>query len=122
MEETQEERDEAAEKLRMKHASKARTLEDRIRRARQKIEKEKEEASQEKLNTMISLGATLLSAFTGRKKLSASTLGRATTALRGAGRSSGRGGDVERAEESAEALVEELAELNRELVRLLDSE
>ena len=110
-----EERDAAAEKLRKKHASKARTLEDRIRRARQKIEKEKEEASQEKLNTMISLGATLLSAFTGRKKLSASTLGRATTALRGAGRSSGRGGDVERAEESAEALVEELTELNREL-------
>jgi len=53
----------------------------------------------------------LLGAFVGRKAVSATTLGRATTAARGAGRSAKEARDVSRAEESVEALRAELAAL-----------
>ncbi len=110
-----EERDERIEKLRKKHASKVSKLEERIRKAKQAVEREQEQASGQKLQTAISVGATLLAAFTGKKALSYSTLSRATTAARGASRSSKEKQDVERARETVEALTEDLEELSREL-------
>ncbi len=110
-----EERDAQVEKLRKRFASKARTLEERVRRARQKVEKEKEQAKQQKLKTALSMGMTLLSAFTGRKRLSATTLSRAQSAMRGVGRSAGEAQDIEQAEDTVEALTLQLEELNHEL-------
>ncbi len=115
-----EARDEEVDKLRKRHASKAKTLEDRLLRAKQKVEREQTQASQQKLQTAISIGATLLGALTGRKALSTSTLGRATTALRGAGRSSSEAADVARAQESVEALTEQIEALNAELETEID--
>ncbi len=115
-----EERDERIEKLRKKHASKAATLEERIRKAQQAVEREREQASGQKLQTAISVGATLLAAFTGKKSLSYSTLSRATTAARGASRSSKEKQDVKRAEETVEALTAKLEELNAELQEEVD--
>jgi len=58
---------------------------------------EAEQAKQQKIQTAISMGATLLGAFVGRKAISYSTLGRATTTLRGAGRTLKETQDIERA-------------------------
>jgi len=74
-----EQRDEATEKLRQKYASKMATLEEQARRAQQAVEREAEQAKQQKMQTAVSVGATLLSAFVGRKAISYSSLGRATT-------------------------------------------
>ena len=109
-----EKRDEAVEKLRRKYAPKSEQLEDRKRRAEQAVEREREQAKGQKLQTAISIGATLLSSFMGRKRVSMSTLGRATTAVRGAGRSMKEADDVDRAEDNVEALDQKLADLDAE--------
>ena len=66
------------------------------------------------MQTAISFGATLLSSFMGRKRMSMSTLGRATTAVRGVGRSMKESEDVGRAEENVTALMQQLADLEAE--------
>ena len=115
-----ERRDEETQKLRKKFASKIATLEERIRRAKQAVEREREQARSHKLSAAISIGATLLSAFTGRKKLSYTTLSRAGTAVRGLGSSSKEKQDVLRAAETVDALLEGLEELNAELEEEID--
>lgn len=109
-----ERRDEAVEKLRKKYAPKFTTLEERRRKASQVIEREAEQAKSQKMQTAISFGATLLSSVLGRKSLSFSTLGRATTAARGVSRSMKESQDVGRAEENLAAVDQQLAELNDE--------
>jgi hypothetical protein len=107
-----EQRDQATEALRAKYTPKREALEERVRKAQQAMDREKEQAQGAKLQAAISFGATLLGAFTGRKKLSATTLGRATTAVRGVGRSLDQAGDVGRAEDSVEALAQKVKELD----------
>jgi hypothetical protein len=73
----------------------------------------------QKLQTVVSFGATLLGALMGRKAVSATTLGRATTAARGVGRSVKEAEDVARAKErrrEAEAALQEMeAELKQDI-------
>ena len=109
-----ESRDAETEKLRKKYAPKFSALEDRIRRAQQTVEREAEQAKQHKLQTAISFGATLLSAFLGRKAVSGTSMGKATTAVRGLSRSMKETQDVERASENVEALTQQLAALETE--------
>jgi hypothetical protein len=107
-----ERRDEAVESLRQKYAPRIAALEDRARRALQAVDREAEQAKNQKLQTAISFGATLLSSFMGRKLVSLTTLGRATTAARGVSRSMKESDDVDRAQESVEAIDQKLADLN----------
>jgi hypothetical protein len=109
-----ERRDEAAEQLRTKYAPKLSSLQDRLRRAEQAVEREEQQAEQQKAQTVISVGSTILGAFVGRKALSATTLGRATTAARGVSRSMKEKEDISRAEESVKALQDQLADLEEE--------
>jgi len=113
-----EERDRQIERLRQKYVPKIATLQDRIRRAEQAVGREKAQATQQKISTAISFGATLLSALTGRKTVSQSSLGRAATTARGAGRTMKEAQDVARAEENVEELTKQLADLQA----LLDQE
>ncbi|MGH7908625.1 MAG: ATP-binding protein [Thermodesulfobacteriota bacterium] len=108
---SREERDQLVERLRQKYAPKIAALEERIRRAEQAIVREEEQAKQQKLQTAISFGTTLLGAFLGKKRVSVSTLGRATTAVRGVGRTMKEAQDIDRAEVALEVLKNQLAEL-----------
>ena len=112
-----EKRDQQVERLRQKYAPRIAALQDRIRRAEQAVEREKAQAAQQKLSTAISFGATLLSALTGRKAVSQSTLGRAATTARGASRTMKEGQDVARAVENVEAISKKLEELQALLDR-----
>jgi hypothetical protein len=67
------------------------------------------------MQTAISFGATLLSGLLGRKGVSLTTMGRATTAARGVSRSMKESADVARAGETVEAVTKQLQELNAEL-------
>ncbi|HEU4767246.1 MAG TPA: hypothetical protein VFS77_07715, partial [Pyrinomonadaceae bacterium] len=109
-----EKRDQAVEKLRRKYAPKFEQLEERKRRAEQALQREQEQAKGQKYQTAISVGATLLSSFLGRKRVGMSTLGRATTAARGASRSMKEADDVTRAEENVAAVAQKLADLDAE--------
>jgi hypothetical protein len=110
-----EKRDAQVEKLRQKYAPKLATLQAQKQRAVQRIERERGQASQQKLQTAISVGATILGAFLGRKAVSSTSVGRATTAARSASRIGREAQDVARAEDSAEAIDQRLADLNKEL-------
>lgn len=110
-----EERDRRVEALRKKYAPKVAVLEDRIRRAQQTVERETQQAQQAKMQAAVSFGATLLGAFLGRKAVSAATLGRATTAVRGVGRSMKEFQDIVRAGETVEAMQQQLADLEAQL-------
>jgi hypothetical protein len=104
-------RDEQVSKLRKKYESKFSRLDERIRKAEQAVGREQDDVRSAKMQTAVSLGATLLSAFLGRKATSLSSVGRATTTLRGAGRTSRSKRDVERAVETLEALRKQREEL-----------
>jgi hypothetical protein len=107
-------RDEAVEALRRKYAAKQATLAERLRRAEAGVARESEQASQQKLQTALSFGATIMGALLGRKAVSAGTLGRATTAARGVGRSMKETSDVKRASETADAVRAQLRELDEQ--------
>ena len=109
-----EQRDQATEQLRKKYAPKLAALEARIGRAEQAKAKQAEQARSQHLQTAISIGATLLGAFMGRKTISASTVEKAATAARKAGRSIQEAKDVGLAEENVEVLRKQLAELESE--------
>ncbi len=106
-----ETRDKAVEALRQKYASKIATLEDRIRRAELAKEKQQTESRASQVQAAISVGASILGAFMGRKTISASNIGRATTAIRSAGRVMKEAKDVGVAEENVAALQQQLADL-----------
>ena len=106
-----EERDRAAEKLRSKFAPKSAVLEERLRRAQQQLAKEELEAKEAKVTSFLSIGASLLGAFTGRKALSSTNVSRMASGARSVGRSLKQGEDVGRAQENIEALRGELQEI-----------
>jgi len=110
-----ENRDAAADTLRQKYAPKIAALQTRLARAEATVQKEKEQASQAKMQTFISAGSALLGAFLGRKKLSAANIGRAATTARGVSRSMKEGTDVASAEQNVEAIRQQLAELETDI-------
>src|SRR6185436_1341540 len=89
-----EARDAEVESVRRKFAEKRARLEEKMRRAEQSVQRESEQASQAKLQTAVSVGATIFGALLGRKSISTSTLGRATTAARGIGRATKESDDI----------------------------
>lgn len=106
-----EQRDDAVEQLRRKYAPKIATMQERLRKAEQRVEKEKAQASQAGLQTVFSIGATLLGAFTGRKIISSSTVSKVSSAARKAGQAMEQSKDVGQAAETVEAIQQQLAEL-----------
>ena len=107
-----EERDVKIEALREKYASKLATLQERKRKAEQAVEKQAEQAKKAKLDTALSVGATLLGAFTGRKVVSQSNISKAKSAMRGFSKSADEGQDVKRALETVQAIDSQIADLN----------
>jgi hypothetical protein len=106
-----ETRDKAVEALRQKYALKIGTLQERIRRAELAKEKQQTGSRVSQMQAAISVGASILGAFMGRKTISASNIGRATTAIRSAGRVIKESKDVGLAEENVAALQQQLADL-----------
>jgi hypothetical protein len=109
-----EKRDEAVEALRRKVAPKLATLQDRVARAEDKVQREQAQLSQQKMNTAVSVGAGILGALFGRKAVSVGTIGRASSAARSASRIGRESQDVARADESLEVVRQRLADLQAE--------
>jgi len=106
-----EARDKQSDSLRQKYAPKIAALQDRIRRAGQMVERQQAESRSSQMQAAISVGASILGAFLGRKTISATNIGRATTAVRGAERAIKESKDVGQAEENVSALQQQLAGL-----------
>jgi hypothetical protein len=109
-----ERRDAALEKLRARYAPKLARAEQRVRSRSDELERQRSQRTSEVVGTAISVGATVLGALFGRKLGGTGTVGRATTAARGATRSAREHGDVARASEALAAAEAELRALDAE--------
>jgi len=116
-----ENRDEWTTKLRDKYASRISALESKIRTAEDRIARESHQASQQKVQTAISIGTTILGAFLGRKAVNRTTLNRAGTAMRNASRTQKEAADVGRARENLEILQQELDDLQNRFKEEVDA-
>lgn len=112
--EARERRDLEMDKLRTRYAPKVRRLEERIRTAEDRIARERAQYDSQKMQTAISMGATVLGAMFGRKISSRANVGRAASAARGVSRIGRERDDVARAEAGAETLRDDLSALERE--------
>lgn len=115
-----ENRDLTVEKLRKKYEKRFTTLKDRLLRAEHAIDRESEQANAGKVQTAISFGTAILGAFLGRKAASATSASRFGTAMRSASRAKKEKMDVVRAKEKAEAIRQQLAELDARLQEDID--
>ena len=106
-----EQRDLAVAKLRERYEKKVTTLENRLLRAQQALEKQEEQARGQKLDAAISFGTAVLGALLGRKRVSTTSASRMGTAVKKAGRIGQESGDVRRAEETVAKVQSELADL-----------
>ncbi|HEX6927350.1 MAG TPA: DUF87 domain-containing protein [Longimicrobiaceae bacterium] len=116
-------RDREAERLREKFEGRFRTLEDRLRRAEQAVEKREARSQEAILSTgLAALGAIAGALTGGRRKRGGGLLGaflgsgrgRAGTAVRGVARTARSRQEIEHAEETVEAIQAQIAELERE--------
>lgn len=115
-----EDRDLQAEKLRSKYATKLAAAQENVRKAMQRVEKEKSQASQQTFQAAVSFGASILSAFTGRKLASSANIGRVATSARAASRIARERAEVGQAEETVEASQQKLANLEAEFKAEID--
>jgi hypothetical protein len=110
-----EKRDQAVAKIRKRYASKVTTLENRLLRATQAIDREKQQATKKKLDAAVSIGTAILGAFLGRKRVSTSSTTRIGTAIKSASGARKEAADIKRAEETAARVKKDIEALNREL-------
>lgn len=112
-------------KLKKKYSPKLFSLDEKIRHAKERLTREKTQMKQQKMQTVISVGATILGALLGRKKVSTRSIGRATTAMRGAGRMAREKEDIRRAEVNLQHWKQELdalqGDFDKELSRMKNS-
>jgi hypothetical protein len=116
-----EQRDQAVEQLRKRYGSKANTLENRLLRAEQAVEREQEQSSKKKLDTAVSFGTAILGALLGRKRLTSATTSRVGTAIRSASGARKEASDVARARETVGKVRADLEALNAELEKEINN-
>lgn len=109
-----EQRDTQLEKLRAKYAPKIATLEERLRKAEQRVEKERAQANQQTMTAALSIGASIMGALFGRKLMSSTNVNRAASSMKSASRIARERQDIAQATETVEAVKEKLEELEAE--------
>jgi hypothetical protein len=110
-----EARDAAVEKLRAKYKSKLETAGDRVARAGQRVEIEKQQANTATFSAFASAASSIFGAFLGRKVLSQTNLSKASTGMRSAARAWDQRSDVGRAESTLAEAKDDLTALEKEL-------
>jgi hypothetical protein len=109
-----EQRDADVEALRKKWAPRLQTLQNAVLRAQKSLADQQAQASGQTLDTVVTVGTTLLGAFLGRKTLSVTNLNRARTALRSGSRTVKERQDVGSAQQQLEAAKKQLTDAEAE--------
>lgn len=109
-----EQRDAAVANLKRKYAPRLAALEDQLRRAGDRVEREKSQLNQQRLQSAFSIGASVLGAILGRRTMSAANVNRAATAARAATRIGRESGDVDRASDSVEVVQQKQRDLQQQ--------
>jgi len=116
-----EQRDDVTNKLREKYSQKLATLQEQMRRAQAAVEREKDQAQQQKVQTALSFGATILGGFLGNKRLSSGSIGRAKSTVSGVSRSRKEAKDIERAKDTVEAIQQRIQKLEADFKSDVDA-
>jgi hypothetical protein len=106
-------KEEAIEKLKERYGKKEQRLQDQLRRAKERIEKEKADQT----SSLISVGASILGALFGGRGLSASKVG---TAINRSSRVLKERGDLSRAEAKVREILDKIDVLEAELMEKID--
>jgi len=104
-------RDAAIATLKAKFGPKVAALNEKLRKAEQKLEVQKSQSSRAKVDTALSVGGAIFGALLGRKALSAGSVSKGLTAAKSAGRAAAQSGDVARVEEDLQTLQSQMSEL-----------
>jgi hypothetical protein len=110
-----EKKEAAVEKIEQQYRGKQKTLQRRLDKAYQKIDKEKGDVRARGMDTALSFGVAVFGALFGRKALSVTTASRSARGVRSAGRLMKEKEDVRRAEEDVQRLEAEIGALAAEL-------
>jgi hypothetical protein len=108
-------RDAAVDGIKKKYEAKAAQLQAQRERAQAAVDRESAQATQQKIQTGLSVGAAVLGALFGRKTISVGSLGRATTAARGVGKTMKESDDIRRANENVDTIRERERALQDEI-------
>ncbi len=114
-------RDQNKEKIREKYAAKMNALEERIRLAQQRSEREAQASRDDQLHSMLSVGATIFGAMVSRKPFGATTINKAASAARKVSKASQKQADANRANDSLQSLQEQFDEMQGQFQNELDS-
>ncbi len=114
-------RDKAVDDLRLKYQKKIQSAEEKVRKANQAVQREKDQAKQSTFSAMVNAGNTVLNALMGRKAFSKTTMNKASMTARSAGRSRQQAQDVVRAEETLATYEADLERLNQEAQTEMDA-
>lgn len=107
-------RDERIDSMKSKYATKLESIQKRIHTAEQRLEKEKEQSSRQRLDSVLNIGGSILGALLGNKRNAKSTISAASKVAKGWSKTSSESSDVERATESLEKLLEEFRNVEQE--------
>ncbi len=110
LQKAREQRDEATDKLRQKYSPRFAALQEQVRRAQAAVEREQEQARQQKMDTALSFGTTILGGFLGRR-VGTGSLGRARSTVSRVNRSMKESRDVGRAQDTVAAAQQRLHQL-----------
>ncbi len=116
-----EKRDAAITALRMKYAKQHTALAKQQQTAQAAVEREKSQSNQSLLQTGLAIGGALLSAFTGRKALSATTIAKTQTAIKSAGKIQKERQDIAAANAREALVAEQIAQMEAALAQELQT-
>lgn len=116
-----EKRDAAITALRMKYAKQHTALAKQQQTAQAAVEREKSQSNQSLLQTGLAIGGALLSAFTGRKALSATTIAKTQTAIKSAGKIQKERQDIAAASAREALVAEQIAQMEAALAQELQT-
>lgn len=104
-------RDAAMEELRARYAPKRDRLQEKVRKAREKLDREQAEASRSKWDAAVSFGSSVLGAFLGKKRITRTNVSRASSAAKAATRAVQRSSEAGQAEADLDAALREFTDL-----------
>jgi hypothetical protein len=108
---SREKRDRDVEMLRTQYSPKLEAIQEKIRRANERLEREQAQASRSSWDATIAMGGSVLGALLGRKSLSKTNVSRATAAAKAASRAAQQRGGANQTAESLESLRQDYTEL-----------
>jgi hypothetical protein len=116
----QEQKEQAIEKLKERFGKEEERLQTQYKRALDRLEKEEEDVSAKKTDTILSFGLTILDAFMGRKRVKSSTTSKAAGAIKKAGSLYREKKDVDNAKEDIAEIEAKMQELGEELQKEIE--